>query len=108
MVDFWIVTWCDLGPLINLVPLDMEKPHFLVAEFFGQEGWNVYGERRWLPSHLVELIIEIPFNPQGKDQIVWASSVTRVFSLSSAWELCRQRRGCFPIIIKWYRITVFH
>ncbi|XP_027171679.1 uncharacterized protein LOC113771278 [Coffea eugenioides] len=37
--------------------------------------------------------VEIPFDLDGHDQILWAKSATGFFSLTSAWELCRQRRG---------------
>ncbi|XP_071926970.1 uncharacterized protein [Coffea arabica] len=97
MVDFWLDTWCELGSLGTLVPPDMDRPHFLVAELFGREGWNGHRLKQWLPCHLVDLILETPFDLDGQDQIIWAGSATKCFSLSSAWELCRQSRGGFPM-----------
>ena len=38
VVDFWLDICSEDVPLIQVVPMDMETPHFLVAEFYGQEG----------------------------------------------------------------------
>nr|XP_027071695.1 uncharacterized protein LOC113696487 [Coffea arabica] len=71
---------------------DGDRPHFLVAEFLGREGWNRDRLLCWLPGNLVEVIVETPFDLDGHDQILWAKSATGCFSLSTAWELCGQRR----------------
>ncbi|XP_071914026.1 uncharacterized protein [Coffea arabica] len=97
MVDFWLDTCCELDPLSALIPAESDRPHFLVAEFLGRDGWNRDRLLHWLPANLVDLIVEIPFDLDGQDQILWAKSVTGQFSLTSAWELCRQRRGGFSM-----------
>lgn len=91
MVDFWLDTWCELGPLSSLLPAHRDKPHFLVAEFLGREGWNRDRLLQWLPCHLVDVIVEVPFDLDGQDRIMWTGSATGCFSLISTWELCRQR-----------------
>ena len=85
LVDFWLDTWCGNTPLNQLVPLDMKKPHFLVAKFYGRDGWNVDRLRQWLLTEVVEQILLIPFDPQRKDEIVWSPSSTGKFSLGSTW-----------------------
>ncbi|XP_027122245.1 uncharacterized protein [Coffea arabica] len=97
MVDFWLDTWCELGPLTALVPAESDRPHFLVAEFLDREGWNRGRLLHWLPATLVDLIVEIPFDLEGQDYILWAKSATGQFSLTSAWELCRQRRTALAL-----------
>nr|XP_027090349.1 uncharacterized protein LOC113711381 [Coffea arabica] len=97
MVDFWLDTWCEQGPLQSLVVADGDRPHFLVAEFMGREGWNKERLLQWLPLHLVEMVMEIPFDLEGQDQIMWSPSSSAGFSLSSAWESCRRRQGRSPM-----------
>nr|XP_027088746.1 uncharacterized protein LOC113710101 [Coffea arabica] len=92
MVDFWLDTWCELGPLSSLVAADSVRQHFLVAEFLGREEWNKERLRQWLPEHLMETVVDIPFDLEGQDQIVWSPSSSAGFLLSSAWERCRKRR----------------
>nr|XP_027088615.1 uncharacterized protein LOC113709967 [Coffea arabica] len=93
MVDFWLDTWCEQGPLHSLVAADTARPHFLVAEFLDREGWNKERLLQWLPEHLVEKVVDVPFDLEGQDQILWSPSSSSGFLLSSAWERCRKRRG---------------
>ncbi|XP_071909741.1 uncharacterized protein [Coffea arabica] len=72
MVDFWLDTWCELGPLRTLVSTDRDNPHFLVAEFLGREGWNRDRLLQRLLDHLVDSIVDIPFDLEGQDRIMWA------------------------------------
>ncbi|XP_027158364.1 uncharacterized protein LOC113759985 [Coffea eugenioides] len=97
MVDFWLDTWCELGPLTALVPEESDRPHFLVAEFLDRDGWNRGRLLHWLPANLVDLIVDIPFDLEGQDHILWATSASGQFTLTSAWELCRQRRTILPL-----------
>nr|XP_027120504.1 uncharacterized protein LOC113737473 [Coffea arabica] len=93
MVDFWLDTLCELGSLRTLVPADRDSPQFLVAEFLGWEGWNRDRFLQCLPDHLVDSIVDIPFDLEGQDRIMWARGVPLKMSIF-AWRLLR---NCVPL-----------
>ena len=66
---------------------------FFGSRILWQEGWNVDRLRCWLPNQVVSQILLISFDTQVKDKILWASSKIGTFSLSSAWEVIRQRQN---------------
>lgn len=74
-----------------MVHSHMPQPHFLVAEFFDLEGWNMGKLREWLPEEVVERVAQVFSNPFAKDEIVRSQSQSGKFSLLSAWEGIRQR-----------------
>ncbi|XP_071912298.1 uncharacterized protein [Coffea arabica] len=92
MVDFWLDTWCDIGPLRTLVPADKDSPHFLVAKFLGREGWNRDSLLQWLPDHLIDSIVDIPLDLEGggfsMHGMVWNRGVPLKMSIFS-WRLLR-------------------
>ncbi|XP_071905711.1 uncharacterized protein [Coffea arabica] len=72
-IDLWYDRWLFNEPLSSQVT--GAPPHFLVAEFYTSTGWNT--------DRLLQL----------KDELIWAPSADGAFSVSSAWELVRQRRN---------------
>ena len=71
--------WCGNAPLNQLVQPNREKSHFLVAEFYGQDGWNVDRLKQWIPNEVAEQILLILFDSQRKDEIICSSSSTGIF-----------------------------
>ena len=69
-----------------------ERPHFLVAEFITNEGWDEVRLAKWVPGFVIRAIKDIPFELSQKDRLVWLPSPSGTFSVKSAWEMLRQRR----------------
>ena len=69
-VDFWHNRWLLEMPLAEeLGKIDL--PHMLVAEFFGEGGWNTGLLQVWLPMGLVCQVQEITLYPDQEDEMVW-------------------------------------
>lgn len=92
LVDFWYDRWCSDIPLAFQLGI-VDPPHFLVAEFFSSDGWNVQRLRQWLPPDLVLQVTQVVFDPDQKDCLVWLPSSTGEFSTASAWEDLREKRN---------------
>ena len=80
------------SPLADIISIE-DPPHVLLAEFYGEAGWNVERLKHWLPMDLVHKIYEIQLYPDQDDCMVWLESTTRTFMFKSAWEALRQRRN---------------
>ncbi|XP_071906033.1 uncharacterized protein [Coffea arabica] len=90
-VDLWHDRWLLDEPLRGQV--DEVPTHFLVAEFYSSEGWNTERLLQVLPRSVVNVISQTIVDPTLKDELVWAPSADGRFTVSSAWELIRQRRN---------------
>ncbi|XP_027098924.2 uncharacterized protein [Coffea arabica] len=91
LVDFWKDRWVLQDPLEVVVGRG-ERPHFLVAEFISDAGWDEVRLAKWVPGFVIRAIKDIPFDLSQKDRLVWSLSPSGTFSVKSAWELLRQRR----------------
>ncbi|XP_071920617.1 uncharacterized protein [Coffea arabica] len=90
-VDFWYDRWLFDEPLSS--QCDGEPPHCLVAEFYSSTGWNIERLLQVLPRSVVNSILQTSVDPALKDELVWAPSTDGRFTVSSAWDLIRQRRN---------------
>ncbi|XP_027124270.2 uncharacterized protein [Coffea arabica] len=90
-IDFWYDRWLFNEPLSSQVT--GAHPHFLVAEFYTSTGWNTDRLLQVLPRSIVNIISQTLVDPKLKDELIWAPSADGAFSVSSAWELVRQRRN---------------
>nr|XP_027071886.1 uncharacterized protein LOC113696707 [Coffea arabica] len=68
-------------------------PHMLVAEFFSNTGWNSGKLKQWIPDYLVVQICQRQLFPELANEMVWIPSTSGHFSVKSAWEGLRQRKG---------------
>ncbi|XP_027150340.1 uncharacterized protein LOC113750578 [Coffea eugenioides] len=91
LVDFWKDRWVLHEPLEEVVGRP-ERPHFLVAEFLTNEGWDEARLAKWVPDFVLRAIQDIPFDLSQKDRLVWMLSPSGFFSVKSAWELLRLRK----------------
>ncbi|XP_027156871.1 uncharacterized protein LOC113758040 [Coffea eugenioides] len=90
-IDLWHDRWFLDEPLSR--QFDGAPPHCLVAEFYSSTGWNFQRLLQVLPRSVVNNISRIIVDPALKDELVWAPSADGTFTVSSAWELIRQRRN---------------
>ncbi|XP_071933097.1 uncharacterized protein [Coffea arabica] len=90
-IDLWYDRWLFNKPLSRQVT--GAPPHFLVAEFYTSTGWNTDRLLQILPRPIVNIISQTLVDPKLKDELIWAPSADGTFSVSSAWELVRQRRN---------------
>ncbi|XP_027120510.1 uncharacterized protein [Coffea arabica] len=90
-IDLWHDRWLLDEPLSR--QFDGAPPHCLVAEFYSSTGWNFQRLLQVLPRSVVNNISRTIVDPALKDELVWAPSADGTFSVSSAWELIRQRRN---------------
>ncbi|XP_027171611.1 uncharacterized protein LOC113771199 [Coffea eugenioides] len=90
-IDLWYDRWLFNEPLSSQVT--GAPPHFLVAEFYTSTGWNTDRLLQVLPRSIVNIISQTFVDPKLKDELIWAPSADGAFSVSSAWELVRQRRN---------------
>ena len=68
-VDFWYNKWLLEVPLVEKVGV-VTPPHMLVAEFFGERGWNTGLLQAWLPMGLVRQVQEVSLHPDQEDEMV--------------------------------------
>ena len=57
-VDFWRNKWVSWEPLGDICKLGF-YPQFVVADFFQDSTWNVDMLKEWLPSQVVEAVLEV-------------------------------------------------
>lgn len=57
IIDFWNDRWLLDIPLSQFAKIE-NPPHFFVAEFVSIRGWNEPRLRDWLPSNLVQMILD--------------------------------------------------
>ena len=91
-VDFWYDRWLLEMPLAAVVGV-VDPPHMLVAEFFGEGGWNTRLLQTWLPMGLVRQIQGITLYPDQDDEMVWLGSTSGLFAVKDGWEALRLRRN---------------
>lgn len=92
LVDFWHDRWVGDIPLVQRCARD-SYPHFLVCEFFTNEGWDEEKLRRWIPRGVVDEIRQIVIQTGEKDKLLWLPSTSGEFSVASAWEEIRYHKS---------------
>ena len=82
-VEFWYDPWLCHTPLADVVPI-RDPPHILLAEFYGENGWNVECLKAWLPMDIVVEIQGIQLYQDQEDCMVWLDSPSGDFMVKSA------------------------
>ena len=106
LVDFWYYKWVLDEPLATrlMVP---DPPHFFVADFYMNYGWDVSYLKGFLVIDLVNTISKLCLDLDQEDKIFWLPSSTGEFSITSAWSALRPRKDpivihqivCWPILL---------
>ena len=67
-------------------------PHFLVANFYMNYGWDASCLKGFLLIDLVNTISKLHLDLDQEDKIVWLPSSMGEFSITSAWSALRPRK----------------
>ncbi|KAL0416809.1 UNVERIFIED_CONTAM: hypothetical protein Slati_3512800 [Sesamum latifolium] len=87
-VSFWHDNWFRekiLAQLVHRESYTMEP----VRYYWHQGEWNVPRIFRTVPTHIAQVICQIPVAADQDDKIVWTRSSDGVFSTRAAWETIR-------------------
>ncbi|KAL0287958.1 UNVERIFIED_CONTAM: hypothetical protein Sangu_2668400 [Sesamum angustifolium] len=90
-VSFWYDCWLPTGTLHSLSHPNRAS-NALVKSFWTNHSWDIDKLKEVVPQHIMELILEIPINPQHQDVMHWKPSPHGSFSTKSAWEITRDHK----------------
>ncbi|EOY06960.1 Uncharacterized protein TCM_021522 [Theobroma cacao] len=100
---FWHDCWMGDQPLATLFPSfhnDMSHVH----KFYNGDEWDIVKLNSYLPTSLVDEILQIPFDRSQEDVAYWALTSNGEFSFWSAWEIIRQRQTPNALLsFNWHR-----
>ncbi|KAL0294224.1 UNVERIFIED_CONTAM: hypothetical protein Scaly_3126200 [Sesamum calycinum] len=88
---FWYDCWLPTGTLHSLSHPNRAS-NALVKSFWTNHSWDIDKLKEVVPQHIMELILEIPINPQHQDVMHWKPSPHGSFSTKSAWEITRDHK----------------
>lgn len=98
MTSAWYDTWCDIGPLQNLVSFrEISKAGFdeksKVSDIMGVNGWSCPAD--WFVKFPSMMQIQVPLSIHRPDRLVWRANdgSEGEFSASNVWEAVRERKN---------------
>ncbi|XP_027157156.1 uncharacterized protein LOC113758547 [Coffea eugenioides] len=104
-VDFWFDHWLSDRSLAEMAAVS-DPPHMLLAEFYGDKGWSRDMLNNWLPTHLVQQVLQVQLFPDQDDLMVWGDSSSGSFSLKTAWAAVRRRRNMSIVDQRLWNATI--
>ena len=95
-ISFWDDIWVKDQPISAFCSRAGTPPFVRVKDFWASSGWkkediSVFLDEWGVPREVSEEIMDIPFNVEARDLGRWALTPHGNFSVSSAWELVRNR-----------------
>ncbi|KAL0288419.1 UNVERIFIED_CONTAM: hypothetical protein Sangu_2659800 [Sesamum angustifolium] len=90
-VSFWYDCWLPTGTLHSLSHPNRAS-NAIVKSFWANHSWDIDKLKEVVPQHIMELILEIPINPQHQHVMHWKPSSYGSFSTKSAWEITRDHK----------------
>ncbi|WRX16203.1 Reverse transcriptase zinc-binding domain - like 6 [Theobroma cacao] len=88
---FWHDCWMGDKPLAASFP-EVQNDMSHVYHFYNGDTWDVDKLKSFLPTVLVEEILQVPFDKSREDVAYWTLTSNGDFSTRSAWEMIRQRQ----------------
>ncbi|KAL2228339.1 UNVERIFIED_CONTAM: hypothetical protein Sindi_1813600 [Sesamum indicum] len=95
-VSLWYDCWLPAGTLQSLIQPNRAS-NALVNNFWNNHTWDISKLKEVVPQHIIELILQIPINPQHQDFMHWKPSPHGFFSTKSAREITRDHKPSLPI-----------
>ncbi|KAL0293121.1 UNVERIFIED_CONTAM: hypothetical protein Sradi_6955300 [Sesamum radiatum] len=89
--SFWHDWWLPEGTLANLVGTQCNL-HFPVSWFWSKHEWDVQKLQQAVPTHMIELITEIPINIDQSDILHWKLSKNGALTIKSTWNEIRSHQ----------------
>lgn len=93
-VSFWFDNWSRLGPLWQLTPNNDHYSQITIKEVLSNGTWNWNILQPQLNEEMKAKIIDlnIRIDEHKNDRAIWSLDNAGLFSISSAWNMLRQKR----------------
>ncbi|XP_060198361.1 uncharacterized protein LOC132627183 [Lycium barbarum] len=93
-IAIWYDNWTSLGSLVNYLPEDRKPRNQKLFEVLVNGQWRWGGWDLLLPNEVIQTIqdMHISLDNSKMDRSVWTAEENGKFSVSSAWQILRNRR----------------
>ncbi|WMV13663.1 hypothetical protein MTR67_007048 [Solanum verrucosum] len=92
--SFWWDNWLGVGPLAQFTTTSHRFNNETIADFMANGQWNVDKLIQLAPQNQLYTILstQIQLQHTSLDQAVWKLNSTGLFTISSAWDIIREKR----------------